>query len=409
MESYRTYNVSVRRNDGSVIKKIIDAREAAVAKSEGNRYGRVLNVQEVKLNAIDKLKTWWQRRKGFNQQRRIEFLHTMSNIQVGNTFPDALEIMVQNFTGVIRDASRQIRQHAIIDQKDPIEAVGMLGEKYIPKVTVSIMRANAKASSLVEAFGEGLKFERDIGKMQAKFVGKIAAAMLKYVSTSIMMIVVFFYGMDFMADSGYLDIMPGSGTSQELLEDTELLVDVTGYFAIATLTIWVGMFAFFGVAREKMPSLIERIALKPPVLKGFIVNRNSFLATYKIARLLEKNVELMTSFKYVSDDLEPGILKDDFGRVLKSMSEGDQRFMDGFHSFTDLHRALLNSANKMEDMADVFFSMSDLFKESFENSLDTLVSIHNWMTNIMLGLLLWILTYVMYLPMVGGFDIIEQM
>lgn len=56
-----------------------------------------------------------------------------------------------------------------------------------------------------------------------------------------------------------------------------------------------------------------------------------------------------------------------------------------------------------------FFSMSDLFKESFENSLDTLVSIHNWMTNIMLGLLLWILTYVMYLPMVGGFDIIEQM
>ena len=58
--------------------------------------------------------------------------------------------------------------------------------------------------------------------MQAKFVGKIAAAMLKYVSTSIMMIVVFFYGMDFMADSGYLDIMPGSGTSQELLEDTEL-------------------------------------------------------------------------------------------------------------------------------------------------------------------------------------------
>ena len=188
MESYRTYNVSVRRNDGSVIKKIIDAREAAVAKSEGNRYGRVLNVQEVKLNALDKLKTWWQRRKGFNQQRRIEFLHTMSNIQVGNTFPDALEIMVQNFTGVIRDASRQIRQHAIIDQKDPIEAVGMLGEKYIPKVTVSIMRANAKASSLVEAFGEGLKFERDIGKMQAKFVGKIAAAMLKYVSTSIMMI-----------------------------------------------------------------------------------------------------------------------------------------------------------------------------------------------------------------------------
>ena len=134
MESYRTYNVSVRRNDGSVIKKIIDAREAAVAKSEGNRYGRVLNVQEVKLNAIDKLKTWWQRRKGFNQQRRIEFLHTMSNIQVGNTFPDALEIMVQNFTGVIRDASRQIRQHAIIDQKDPIEAVGMLGEKYIPPI-----------------------------------------------------------------------------------------------------------------------------------------------------------------------------------------------------------------------------------------------------------------------------------
>ena len=35
MESYRTYNVSVRRNDGSVIKKIIDAREAAVAKAKG--------------------------------------------------------------------------------------------------------------------------------------------------------------------------------------------------------------------------------------------------------------------------------------------------------------------------------------------------------------------------------------
>lgn len=409
MEGYKTYSVSVRRNDGSVIKKVIDAREPAVARSQGSRYGRVLNAQEIKPSMLDRLKLWWQRRKGFNQQRRVEFLHTMSNIQVGNTFPDAIEIMIENFTGIIRDASRRIRQHAIIDQQDPIEAVGKLGDKYIPRVTVSIMRANAKASSLVEAFSEGLKFERDIGKMQAKFVGKISMAMLKYVSTSIMMILVFFYGMEFMEDSGYLSIMPGEGTSQELLEDTELLVDVTGYFAMVTLAIWVGLFAFFGVAREKLPSLIERVALKTPVLKGFIVNRNSFLATYKIARLLEKNVELMTSFKYVGDDLEDGVLKDDFKRVLKSMAEGDQRFMDGFHSFTDLHRALLNSANKMEDMADVFFSMSDLFRESFENSLDTLVSIHNWMTNIMLGLLLWILTYVMYLPMVGGFDIIDKM
>ena len=48
------------------------------------------------------------KKEGFNQQRRIEFLHTMSNIQVGNTFPDALEIMVQNFTGVIRDASSKL-------------------------------------------------------------------------------------------------------------------------------------------------------------------------------------------------------------------------------------------------------------------------------------------------------------
>lgn len=409
MEGYKTYSVSIRRNDGVVIKKTIDAREAAVARNEGTRYGRVLNAQEVKPSVIDRLKQWWQRRKGFNQQRRIEFLHTMSNIQIGNTFPDSLEIMIQNFSGIIRDASRQVRQHAIIDQKDPIDAVGMLGEKYIPKVTVSIMRANAKATSLVEAFVEGLKFERDIGKMQANFVGKISVAMFKYVSTSAMMILIFFKGMQFMEDSGYLSIMPGEGTSQELLEDTQLLVDITGYFAMGTLGIWLAAFLFFGVAREQIPSTIERVALRTPVLRGFIVNRNSFLATYKIARLLEKNVELIPAFRYVGDDLEPGVLKDDFDRVLKSMSEGDQRFMDGFHSFSDLHRALLSSASKMEDMAGVFFSMSELFRESFENSLTTLVRIHDWMTNIMLGLLLWILTYVMYLPMVGGFDIIDKM
>ena len=41
MESYRTYNVSVRRNDGSVIKKIIDARKKEIvglAVSKGTRF-----------------------------------------------------------------------------------------------------------------------------------------------------------------------------------------------------------------------------------------------------------------------------------------------------------------------------------------------------------------------------------
>jgi type II secretory pathway component PulF len=406
---YNTYKAVIRKSNRIVETKFVDATDTSSAKTEASRYGKVLRVVPVKATMVDGWLYAWRERKKMKTHTRIEFLQTMSNMLVGYTIGEALSIMVQNFSGKIKDLSRKLRHLCVHEQMDPVDAMHSLGEKYFPSVTIAIIRSNAKVVSLAEAFREGLEFEREIGKLQSSYTLKIGWAMFTFLISIITTILSHIYGWDLLDEVNYFVLMPEEGTSIDMLNDTKFFLAFSAYMAMAIGTIWLAMFIFFGAGRDISPETVERWVLRVPLIRGAMLSRTNFVATYQIYKLLSKGVKLLETFKHVHNEQKDGVLKADLARVIYMLEDGNAEYIDGFHSFTDLDRALLKSANRQDEVANVFQAQSDQFLTTYKRSVQHFVLLHNYIMYFFAIMLVLILTMLMFLPMVGGFDLVDQL
>ncbi len=406
---YRSYNVTVRKSNGRIDTKYIDATDQAGAKAEATRYGKVLKIAPIKNNFFSKWLMNRRARKGFTDQRQIDFLQTMSNMLVGYPVGEALSIMIQNFSGVMREACQRLRQHVIVEQKDPIDALAMLGPKYIPQVTLAIIRSNAKVAAMHESFREGLEFQREILKIQSTHAMAMGWSMMKFIGAIGAMVATYLWGFWALEDMGYFSLMPETGKGAEGLATTKFWTDVMGIAALTIFGLWFSVICIFAAGRDVAPRTVERWIVKMPLLNGVMLSRINFMITYQIHKLLSKGVPIMDTFNYVNEELKEGVLKDDLNRVLSLLEQGEIDWVDGFHSFSDLDRALLKSATHQDEMANVFKAQSDQFLSSYDRSVSTLILMHNIVGGIFMFALVLIMSLIMFLPMIGGFDLVEQL
>lgn len=416
------YKAVIRKSNGQIVNKIIDANSQTAAAQEASRYGRVIRTSLIRPSWFDEvlfsimlwLPNWltkWMPNNpdpGLSNRDRIEFLQTLSNMLVGYSLNDALSIMIQNFKGPIRITCRKMR-NAVLSSKDPIDALREMGNRYMPGVTLAIIATNSKVDKLSNAFKEGLSFERDMARLQSGQVVKIIAAMAWFFGTMVMIIVSDLYGWSFMESVNYFALMPESGPSQDALTATRTWLQHSGTAATILLSAWFLFILIIGAGRDLNPSLVEKWILKIPVVKGAMLNRGNFLACYQINKLLSKGVPLAETLKHVRNELEKGVLKDDLGRALELINEGNPDWVDGFHSFSDLDRALLKSSNNQNEIADVFGAQSDQFMFAYEKSVMILTLAHWVFISIFMIILIGVLSMLMFLPMAGGFDMVNQL
>tara|TARA_B100000949_G_scaffold14773_2_gene11424 strand:- start:2946 stop:4238 length:1293 start_codon:yes stop_codon:yes gene_type:complete len=427
--NFRSFNVTVKKSNGNVTTKYIDAADAAGAQAEAQRYGKPLRVSEVKRGSLWHYWMSLRRSRGFafqflgmgkgkNQRLQLEFLQTMSNMLTGYTIGITLSIMIQNFGGMIRDASQRMRQYTIVDQHDPVDALAMLGPKYIPQVTIAIIRSNAKVSSLSQAFREGLEFQREILKIQSSHATAMTMAMFRFIGAMSFVIVSYLYGFALLEEVGYFAMIPETGKAAESVVDLQNYMNWSGVAAIAVSSFWFAVVFTFGALRD-IPELACRVEgwiLRIPILRGSMLSRVSFLTTYQISKLLSKGVPLLPSLKSVHEELrgenkkkeKQGVLKQDLERVMGLLEKGDPDWVDGFHSFRDVDRALLKSSQSQDEMANVFKAQSDQFLSDYDKSIGSLIKIHDIVAGAFLVVIILILTLLMFLPMVGGFDLVDQ-
>lgn len=420
---FYTYKAVIRKSNGSITTKYIDATSAAIAQMDASRYGRVVRVSLVAPTWFDNLMytlmkflpiwlTKWipiHPDPGFSKQHRIEFLQTLSNILVGYPINESLSIMIQNFRGPIQVTCRRLRHSIILTSKDPVDALKELGDRYLPGVTLAIIATNAKVDKLSNAFKEGLNFEREMATLESGQIAKMLEAILWFVGATVMMIAADVYGWSFMESINYFSIMPEEGSSRDMLEATRITLSVFGKIAIATLTIWFLFILVIGAGRDINPSVVERWILHIPIVRAAMLNRRNFLTCYQVNKLLVKGVSLVETLTHVRNELESGVLKDDIARVILLINNGSPDWVDGFHSFSDLDRALLKSSNNQNEIAEIFSAQSDQFLKAYKKSIN-LLSIFHWVfISVFMIVLIGILSMLMFLPMAGGFDMVNQL
>ncbi|MBD78031.1 MAG: hypothetical protein CL840_03670 [Crocinitomicaceae bacterium] len=406
---YITYKVTARKSNGQLVTKKIDAQNEEAARIEALRYGRPIRVVQMKEGLFSKIKAKILKRVGLNAQGRMEFLQTISNMLVGYNLNEALSVMIQNFSGPIREVSRRLRYETIIKQKDPVDALGELGPKFFPSVTVAIIRSNSKVSKLNEAFREGLNFEREMTTLQKGQMMKVYSSGLWFVIACLMSMGAHWYGWDLMEEVNYFAMMPEKGSSVDMLNDLKYQLAVLGWSAAAIFSAWFSVLLFLMFAPDLVSAeRAQKVILKMPLVNGVVLSRLNFVACYQIQKLMSKGVPQMAAFKYVSQEQEDGVLKADLERVQGLLKEGSQDWVDGFHSFSDLDRALLKSSTSLEEMADVFGAQSDQFLQKHKDGISGLFWVHWIFAGGLLLPFVVILTLLFALPMIGGFELADQ-
>jgi type II secretory pathway component PulF len=408
---YIPFIATIKKNNGRIINKEVEATSEDSARIEAGIYGRVLRVMPSK-------KSWFRRwrekrleRRGFKDRDRIEMLQTLSNMLVGYKLSDALSVMVQNFSGPIKVASQRVRQLAVLDSKEPVDAFDLLGRKFFPGTTIAIMRSNAKIGHLVDAIKESLEFEREMAAINKGRFLELAMAVVFFFLSGLSIIVTQLYGLDALNSVDYFVMMPESGKSRDLLVDTFSWLSGSYYIAVFALGSWAifGSIILGGRDIKSQAPKIESIVLRIPLLRGAMLNQLNFVTTYQIYKLISKGVPMLEAFKYVEAETREGVLKEDLKRVIECLSNGDVDWVDAFYSFTDLDRALLKSATKEEETADVFKAQSDQFLYAYDKSLGGVVTIHKLFTNFFMIVLVLVFTMIMFLPMMGGFELVDQL
>lgn len=423
---FYTYKVYFRRSNGDVGVKLIDAQGPEHAEYDGRRYGRVIRVAAVSqplylqvilmmqmfLNRISpdflrNLYSW--NRKGFTFRQRVEFLQSLSNMLRGYKLSDALAMLSQNFTGDIREACRQLRHSCVNESKEITDALRELGPRYIPGVTLAIIAINSKVGSAADAFKEGLKFERDMAAMESGYIIKALLSMFWFVVTILSIWVMDAFGWEFLDDFNYFAVMPQEGESKDMLDFTRVLLHWSNVVGLSVLAVWSIAVVLIGAGRDVAATVVEKWILKIPVVRGAMLNRINFVACYQVHKLLSKGVSLMESFQYVAAELPEGVLKEDFTRVLNLLGEGSTEWQDGFHSFGDLERALLKSSTNQDEIAETFDAQADQFLFHYQRSVDLFTYIHIGMTGVFMVSLVLILALLMFIPMAGGFEMVDQL
>lgn len=406
---YITYKVTARKSSGQLVTKKIDAQNEEAARIEALRYGRPIRIIQIKDGFFSRLKKKVLGKVGLNAQSRMEFLQTMSNMLVGYNLNEALSVMIQNFSGPIREVSRRLRYETIIKQKDPIDALGEFGPKFFPSVTIAIIRSNSKVSKLNEAFREGLKFEREMTTLQKGQMVKVYSSGLWFFISCAMAMGAHWYGWDLMEEVNYFAMMPDKGSSVDMLNNLKDQLAILGWSAAGIFGIWVSILLFLMFAPDIVSAeKAQKVILKIPLVNGVVLSRLNFVACYQIQKLMSKGVPQLSAFKYVAQEQAEGVLKADLERAQNLLKEGSLDWVDGFHSFSDLDRALLKSSTSLEEMADVFGAQSDQFLQKHKNGISGLFWVHWFFAGSLLLPFIVILTLLFALPMVGGFELADQ-
>lgn len=422
---FNSYKVYFRRSNGELGTKLVDAQNPELAEYEARRYGRVIRVASVSppyliqiwilvQQLMNRFSPVWLRnlypwnRRGFTFRERVEFMQSFSTMLRGYKLSEAVSMMAQNFSGEIRHACRRIRHSCVYEHKDLVDALKELGPRYIPGVTLAIIAINQRVGSLDIAFKEGLKFERDMAKLESGYIVKALMAMGWFLLTVASMFLMETYGWALLDDFDYFAIMPTEGETMDMVNLTKSLSYWTNVFGLVLFSIWLSGILVLGVGRDFAAQTVEKWILKIPVVRGAMLNRMNFVACYQVHTLMSKGIPIVECFQCVMEELQPGVLRDDFQRVITLLNEGSTDWVDGFHSFGDLERALLKSSTNQDEIAETFNAQSDQFLFNYQRSVDLFAIIHYVFTGLIGFSFGVILVFLMFIPMAGGLEVLQK-
>lgn len=288
------------------------------AKTEGE--ARTIGARQGQVVAVRKLASGSKWGGVMSVADRLVFFQRLSSMlasKVGTS--EALDIVHQSFTGMVREAARILRDQ-IMAGASLAEAMERAGPKYFPDTVVAIVRTGSRGGDVAYALREAARFEKELSEVKRESGKGLGSALMGFLAGVATIAASTYYVGPKILESDLIKGTPGVDVGWVMT-----LSHIITVFALLVAAV-VGGVLFFGVVlRPLAPAAVDRGIMRIPFYRDMALAKTNYMVFFGLAVLLRSGLRVEEALRLSIDSAPKGELRNDLERALKSIVKGSSQ------------------------------------------------------------------------------------
>ncbi|WP_087865919.1 type II secretion system F family protein [Comamonas thiooxydans] len=329
-------------------------------------------------------------------------LASMIGSRVGTT--DALDVIHQSFTGVVRDAARILRDQ-LMSGATLHEAMQVAGPRYFPDTVVAIVKTGARGGDLAFAILEAARFEKELDSVKRTSSKGLYGAVASFAIGLGTILVSTIYVAPMIMESSLV-----KGTAGVDIGWVMTMANWTTGIALFIAACIASIFIFGVVLRPLSPAMVDRGILRIPFYRDMALAKNNYMVFFGLAVLLKAGLRVEEALELTVDSAPKGELRNDLERALVSIVKGSSKPWP--YQMRLLHptdRAALATAQDRKQTAATIENLSQQYQTIYRQRIETFVPAMQTLSVILLSIAGFVLFAVSTIPLLQSMTSIMKM
>ncbi len=335
--------------------------------------------------------------KPFGQVELMRFTRQLSIlINAGVPIMECLEILYKQernlfFKKIIRDISTQVEAG-----KSLYDA--LMSTKQFDKLYCNLIKAGEAAGILDDILNKIAEYLEKADKLKKK----VKSALTYPVIVVFVGIVVIFGLMTFVVPQ-FVGIL--KETKQEIPWVTQVVMDVSAFFQNHTLTLILGIVAFFVIFMNTIKTKEgkknwDKFTMKVPLFGELIIKGNLGSFTRTLSTMLSAGVPIIDALDICIDTLDNTQIAKDLTKVRVAVTEGKSitEPLGRIAYFPPLVNSMMKVGEATGNLDNMLKRVADVFEDEVEEVIDNLTKLIEPFILVVLGGIIAFVLIAMYLP-----------
>ncbi|MBV7542140.1 type II secretion system F family protein [Acidovorax sp. sic0104] len=251
--------------------------------------------------------------------RTVFFQRLSSMVASKVSMSEALKVIHDSFSGVVREVAAILRQHIENGATLP-EAMDLAGEKYFPETVRALVKTSSHGGDIAHSLREAARFELELAAVKKESGRGLWSASLGFLTGVGTLFGSTLYVGPMIMNSDLMKIGKASVDVSWVVTLSSALNWSLGIIVALLLTALMSLF----IAKPIMPAVVDRVILKIPFYRDLVLAKQNYIVFFGLGILLNAGLRLEECLRLSRDNSPPGELREDMERARNAITKGSR-------------------------------------------------------------------------------------
>lgn len=217
---------------------------------------------------------------------------------------------------------------------------------------------------LSEAMRLAVQYEVEIMNVKREFFSRMSYPIFVFILGLLGLFFQAYFVVPKLLDTGFL-----KGKENLAVHILGIVVKVIPWLVVGFIVSLVILSVFILADRQRS----ERVFMRIPILREFLVYRGLFITFFSLSKLLSGGVRLRSALSIVAN-MVSGIVKEDIQRSIEYLERGEN-FVKGFSILSQVEKAMLMTSFSEEKIGYAFEKVANRYKNAYFKKMRKLAPI----------------------------------